>query len=204
LIHSSFVECILLLRTWAIWNRNKSLGIGLVALLLAFIVLQFVLGNDFVNSMEYASPPYPGFRGCLVTNADRILWGTQATVMVVDAVVFVLIVISAYLSYQRGNIGKFSFIIYKDGIMFYVYMFFVVAASMAATIALPLDMILLFSPLQYMLQSILASRIVLNIRGAGNRSRETELHTCYSDPSPIAIPLHTLCMEDLASCDSIR
>lgn len=66
-------EAILAIRTWAIWRRNKVIGIGLGFLTAANIVTQCVMLNKFVKSMKYAPSPYTGFRGCLITDASRLL-----------------------------------------------------------------------------------------------------------------------------------
>jgi len=88
---------------------------------------------------EHAPSPYPGFRGCLIINSDRILWGIHASIMVVDAVAFAFMAISAHQAYRPGNICKFSFIVYRDGILFYIFLLSwgISAAKVATVITLP-------------------------------------------------------------------
>ena len=102
----SLFEVILGIRTWAVWNRNKLIGVGLAILIIAVFVLQCIYINQFVHSMECkrpdgcirydylilvhaalidASSPYPGFRGCFITNADRILGRAYISLTVVEA-----------------------------------------------------------------------------------------------------------------------
>ena len=98
-------EAILAIRTWAVWNRSKSIGIGLVALLIASLVLQCIFAHIFVLSIECMSvyigcdyptkkcsvdrsPPYLGFRRCFITNADRIVWVCYSSATIVRACPF--------------------------------------------------------------------------------------------------------------------
>ena len=72
----------LAVRTWAVWNRNKGVGISLTVLSSAACVLQAFFLSQFLNSIQSASifssvcipievldlivssRPYPRFRGC--------------------------------------------------------------------------------------------------------------------------------------------
>jgi hypothetical protein len=96
-------QVILSIRTWAIWNRSKTVGILLVVSNLAGLVLQFVLLPRFIRAFECtltsislvalsdhaalidAPPPYPGFRGCFLTKTSIILWGIYAVFTAIEA-----------------------------------------------------------------------------------------------------------------------
>jgi hypothetical protein len=100
----SFVEVILSMRTWAVWNRNKMVGILLAVSIIASSVAECILLNNFVQGLECAfssllygtifdsfvyldaPPPYPGFRGCFIAKSDRSsLWGNYAALTAVQA-----------------------------------------------------------------------------------------------------------------------
>jgi hypothetical protein len=98
-----FCEVVLCIRTWAVWNKSRIIGIGLAILILGDLIVQCFLVNKFVVSMECAffgchllslfdhdtctdSPSlYPGFRGCFVTHANRALWTNYTLLTIVDA-----------------------------------------------------------------------------------------------------------------------
>jgi len=183
-------EGILAVRTWAVWNRNKLVGILLaVSILTGFIPLCILL-NKFLQSMEYGHAPYPGFRGCFITRSNRMLWGVYATTTATQSIFLVLVAISAFKSYRLGHVGRFSLIVYRDGIMFYVYLLCISAANVAAIIVLPPSLALLLTPFEYLLYSVLTIRIILNIREVASEGMQTEMHSIYHEQPSVDIPLH--------------
>ena len=96
-------EVVLCIRTWAIWRRNKVIGAGLVALLIASLVLECIELNREVrsfgrmssglHSMSFnlrlgvlvARPLFPGFRGCLFSNSPTNLWINYAMLAILQA-----------------------------------------------------------------------------------------------------------------------
>jgi len=172
-------EVILAVRTWAIWRRNRIVGVSLAALTIANLVVQCIMANSFVNSLEYAPPPYPGFRGCFVTKDSRILWASCASLAAVEAIVLAFIAISAFRTYKQNNKNKFSYVIYRDGIMFYVYLLCITVANGGILIAAPIGLTVLLAPLEDVLYSVFTARIILNIRGVADHGTQTELHTTY-------------------------
>jgi len=184
-------EVILAFRTWAVWNRNKTVGALLVVSILATIIPQCILTNSFIRSIKYAPAPYSGFRGCFATTTSHILWANFTSIVITEAICLVLMVISAFQSYRLCGFGRLSLIIHRDGIISYVYMLCISIANMAIEIAAPLDpMDGLLTPYEYLLYSVLTARIILNIRDAGNRNLQTDLHSTYQEVSLETIPIH--------------
>jgi hypothetical protein len=133
-------EAVLAIRTWAIWNRNKIIGIALAARIPSMLVVELVFVNRFLHSLQRASvalqaryyladkcnrfidadPPYPGFRGCFNTRAQRSLWQNYTMLTVAEAGMFhwlyyiyleiyviiallILMIISAFRSCQSSS-----------------------------------------------------------------------------------------------------
>jgi len=186
----SIAEAVLAIRTWAIWNRNKIIGIALAARIPSMLVVELVFVNRFLHSLQHADPPYPGFRGCFNTRAQRSLWQNYTMLTVAEAALLILMIISAFRSYRRGNNNELSYIIHRDGILSYVFLFCITVVNLVITIVLPIDMMILLTPLEDVLYSVLTTRIVLNIRLFGSRGLQpAELHTGF-DESPATIALH--------------
>jgi len=80
-------EAVLAVRTWALWQQNPIIGVVLTALTLAHLVVQCVVLNIYVSSLQYGSPLYPGFRGCFITTTSGILWINYTAVAIVEAIV---------------------------------------------------------------------------------------------------------------------
>jgi len=190
LLEVTFVEIVLCIRTWAVWNRSRIIGIGLAILIFGDLIVQCFLVNKFVVSMEYSPALYPGFRGCFVTHANRALWTNYTLLTIVDAVVLVLMGISAFRSYRRSNISKLTLIVHRDGILFYIYLLGISIANVVTTATFPLDLMILLSPLGSALYALLTTRIVLNIRDASTQGcNKSELHTGYDDSSTVITPI---------------
>jgi len=178
IVQSFFSQAVLSIRTWAVWNRNKAVGIGLVTLTIVQVISQSILTNDFVSTMDLAPPPIPEYRGCFVSASSKNIWKNYVVGTTVEAVVLTLMIISAFRSYRLGNVGKLSHIIYRDGVLFYIYLLCLPIANLAATLALPVELMSLLIPLQDMLYAVFTTRVVLNIREETTKQGpQTELHT---------------------------
>jgi len=171
-----FSEVALTIRTWAMWNRNQVVGIGLLAFTLASIVVQCIFAKTFISSFEYAHSPYSEFRGCLLTRAIKSLWKNYVVLTVFEIIVFVLVAISAFRAYRYGSPQRLMYIIHRDGILFYIYLLCLTAINLVDTIVFPNELMTVLTPLQGCMYSVFVARIVLNIREECNRDASIELH----------------------------
>jgi len=176
-------EVILAIRTWAVWHRNRYVGIGLGGLTIANVVVQCVMLEKYIPSFEYAPPPFPGWRGCFVTGADGVMWVNFTAMAVVEAAILILMAISAYWSYKWGNSDELSHIVYRDGIQLYIYLLLISVGNVAIMKALPFEDTVTLSFIQEIMYPVLTTRIVLNIRDAAGTRRgfQTELHDTYAE-----------------------
>jgi len=176
-------EIILCLRTWAIWNTNKVVGIVLASALLALFIVQCIVTDRFNRSLKFAPSPYSEFRGCFITGAsDRVLWVEFVTLFLLQLLFFTLVSISAFRSYRTGRHSELSYIIHRDGILSYVYILVFSGANLVTTIlvaAPAFGSIPIPSDLLAALHSVLTTRIVLNIRMTAIQGKSTELHSSY-------------------------
>jgi len=180
-------EGILGLRTWAIWKRSRNIGIGLGAMMLANLVVQFYFVNRVNKSMTFAPALYPGYRGCFITGASRIIWVNYASLTVVEIVVLALVCISAFRSYRQGHSSELTNVVHKDGIMFYVYLLVLTIANVFIDLLAPEALLTMISPLEDCLYSVLTTRIIINIRDVTYSQHETV--TITTDQRNLARPL---------------
>lgn len=174
-------ELVLCIRTWAVWGKNKAVGIGLLAVVIAALVSECVILSTQPQTGGFAPPLYPGFRGCYGTMDVAKLWLNYTLVGIVEAVALMLMVVSAVISYRQGLWGDLSRIVHRDGILFYVYLLCLSAGNVVAAIILPPDYRDTTTPLQTLLYSVFTTRIVLNVREASSQGPRTELHGTYLD-----------------------
>ncbi|EDR07357.1 uncharacterized protein LACBIDRAFT_327790 [Laccaria bicolor S238N-H82] len=166
------VVFIMMIRTWAVWHRDKRVGILFAALCCLYVGLATVGNVRFIRSLVLAEPPIPGFRGCFVTAAENSLTNDYIMLVVME-------------SPQTGSVNRLTAIIYRDGILFYLYLlvrsFFSTLFNGVMTLRPQLDLHVAFVPHCMALYSGLTSRVVLNIRevayaGPTTTGLETQLH----------------------------
>jgi len=186
-------QVVLSIRTWAVWKLNKFVGLGLGALTVAHIVVQCMVLSRYIPSLRYASPPYPGFRGCFITQANGVMWISYTAEAIVETVVLALMVISAIRLYGSGSHGELSYMIHRDGIQLYVYLLAISFANVAIMKGLPFEDTVLSAFMQAVMYPVLTARIVLNIRDVSSRGVPTELHSDFQPPPLVfAAPLHQM------------
>jgi len=100
----------------------------------------------------------------------------------VEAVVLMLMSISAVRIYRQGTAGELAHVIHRDGILFYIYLLVVDVTNLAFTVAMPLEWVTTLTGLEIVLYSVLTCRIILNIRGVAHHSIYPELHTSFFKP----------------------
>lgn len=196
LIQIILAEIVITIRTWAVWHRHKIISVGLGALFVGSLIFTCVVTSRFLATAEYAPPPYPGFRGCFFSAAaTKNLWPIYMCMTATSSIILTLMGISAFQSYRLGNNNELSYVIHRDGIMFYFYLLCLTATDMAVKFAAPPDMNYLMDPLLGALYPVFVSRIVFNIRQAGNRVSETEVHTRNQETAlefSVTVPLQVM------------
>jgi len=159
-------EIIIFIRTYAVWNKDKRVGIGLALLWMAVQIPTGILAERFLDSLDFIQNPYPDiFRGCLALSATKVIYSSWVMFILMEGVVLALMVTSALRTYRK-NTSTFMNVIYVDGIRFSLYMFCVTLVNVITTIYLPIDFISIGSCLEIVLHSILACRLVIGLREA--------------------------------------
>jgi len=182
----TFAEIILSVRTWAVWKCNRYVGLLLSGLFVGSLILDSVLVERYLKTLALAPPLYHGFRGCFLTGASDIIYINFILMVVVDIIVLVLMCISAWQSYRRGNANELSVVVHRDGMLFYVYLLVFTEGNFIIMLAAPPSFQTMLTPLQTTFYSVFSCRIVLNIRSAstgGHLPTMTELHTTHVEQS---------------------
>lgn len=157
-------ELIFTLRAWAVWKRDKLLGIALSIFLLAIAVASYVVVCLSQRSLAYSGRPYPGFQGCYMTGSNKVSYVNWLLLMAYEAVLLVLMIIPGVTAYREGGNKGLYAVVYCDGILFYVYLFVLSTTNVIVINAFPADYFYILSPAERCLHSVLASRVLLHIR----------------------------------------
>jgi len=178
LFSMNIAEVVLCIRTWAIWRRNFWVGIGLSTLVCSGVIAQCRVMALFSESLVFADPPFPGYKGCFIIGAGRLMLWNYFVMFIIETVVLALMTISAIKAYRAHDHNRLLHVVHRDGIIFYVYILCASIANGAIIIFSPLDLLGLLSPMEAVIYSVLTTRIIFNIRQMmDNPLNSVELHT---------------------------
>ncbi|EEB92982.1 hypothetical protein MPER_08428, partial [Moniliophthora perniciosa FA553] len=116
-------EIVLTLRLWAVWRRSIPIAIGLAVFFLGCWVPCFVLLNQFLESMTFAIPPLPHFRGCFISGGSHILYMCWVLMMIYDTGTLIMIIIPGIRAYRMGGSSELLNVVYRDGAIYYAFIF---------------------------------------------------------------------------------
>ncbi|ETW74783.1 hypothetical protein HETIRDRAFT_456322 [Heterobasidion irregulare TC 32-1] len=161
--HPPTLKGIIIMRTWAIWGRRKSIGIFLISLFTASLITACVCLALFEKSTRFVPistlGPLSTGKGCLADRANIDVVGTYASFTVFDTVIVILTVIKGLqLRELHPSHSNLFLTLYRDGMLFYVTLFVIVAVAT--------DLMLLLLGLQRVLYSVLSARILFHIHQA--------------------------------------
>ncbi|KDR66741.1 hypothetical protein GALMADRAFT_216830 [Galerina marginata CBS 339.88] len=157
-------EVILTLRAWAVWNRNRLLTIILLILWCGVWIPIAVFEGNFLASLKLGTPPYAGFLGCFIIGANSDLFLCILLLMIWNIVVFALIAFMGIRINAWKSTSRLSQLIYRDGAIYYFYVFVLSILNVIAIVTFPVGYQFVLLPMERCLHSILASRVLLNLR----------------------------------------
>ncbi|CAL1700258.1 unnamed protein product [Somion occarium] len=173
-------EMILVIRTWAIWGRSKAIGITLTVCAVLACGSVLYVEKSFLDSLRFFTYPSRATAGCLIT--------TQNSIVAVSFIVVIIFETSLFISPSRSssyfNINQrnstllannrgLTSVLYRDGILFYVYLFCTSMANFIVILAVPRDLANILVNIQRVLHSCLSARVVLNLREASQQESST-------------------------------
>lgn len=166
-------ECIIILRTVALWGGQRSIKYSLLAIFtLTFIAASVALGKFQSTTRFIPTESLGNFstgKGCLVGKASVDVIGTYISFTVFDTVIVTLTMIKA-VRLRRLSRSSLVETLYRDGMLYYVTLFLFSFVSVVIILAVASDLMLLLLGFQRSLYSILSGRILLHI----HRAREKE------------------------------
>ncbi|KAH7890533.1 hypothetical protein F5I97DRAFT_39802 [Phlebopus sp. FC_14] len=115
-------ELIFMIRTWAVWKNNWTLGV--VLLLIGAICLASAMFGvqEFNESMTFLTGS--GVGGCLPRESNNMLLVDWSMFIVMEAVLLGLVLYRTYLNYKEGHkICKLMQVIIHDGVLYFAVLF---------------------------------------------------------------------------------
>ncbi|KAG7440600.1 uncharacterized protein BT62DRAFT_577972 [Guyanagaster necrorhizus] len=162
-------EVILTARVWAVWECNKKLTFGLPVFFLLCWAPNFAMMGVFLKSMKFGPAPLPSL-GCFVTTSDDILYLCWTCLMIYDTGMLLLMLVAGVRAYKTGGDSALFNVVFRDGVMYYAYLFVISVINVAMILSLPRDLVHLLSSAERVIHALLTSRVVLDIRAQGKRT----------------------------------
>ncbi|CAA7270814.1 unnamed protein product [Cyclocybe aegerita] len=153
----SLFSVILTFRAWAVWDRHRVLTILLPILFLGCCIPPPIILGLFIPTTEFQQLP-PPLSGCVLVRGYPIVAVAWILLLVWDALILTLMVISAIKAYRyRGNSALYR-VVYGEGIIYYFYLFGFSAVNIV---------LLHLGAVDTSYRFMLTSRVLLHIRKAG-------------------------------------
>jgi hypothetical protein len=167
-------EMLLVLRTYAFWQGNKRLLYGLIAYSVvtigAAVAINFapeqLLDSVYTGVVE----PQPIQSGCLLESSKHGAL-VYVVLLLYEIVILALIAYKRFHAY-RGFNTLIVRIIYRDGMFYILCIISITFANVVINLTLPSEYTDLLETAQIVLHSVLASRILFNLRKSVYHSQD--------------------------------
>jgi len=166
----NLAECILVLRTYAIWNYDIRVGIGLFTALIGTCIFEGFDLMKVAESFIFIDSPSPlDFPGCFISQVDPSpAQPAYLTLLVFETVVFI-ITLFKLLRRRKAHYGNPSVLLETlllDGLASYVMVFGISLINIILLRTLSGEIGNVLITFHRVLHSILATRLVLGLRRA--------------------------------------
>lgn len=178
-------EGILIIRTVAVWGNSRRILILLLTLFVAMIPLIFYCAIRFLGSASFAVNPPPMENpaipnsgplasGCFLTGSndtgDKLQFTAFVVLLAYETLVFIIAMSrAAYLRQWGVKRSALYKAIFRDGLVFYVYLFVASLINIVVLIETPKIGFVYVTSHYRALHVVFAERIILNIRAADAR-----------------------------------
>ncbi|KAF9258629.1 hypothetical protein L218DRAFT_1004776 [Marasmius fiardii PR-910] len=156
-------ELLLVLRIWAVWERTSNVGMILLVFALVCSVAAAIFFERFLEGIQcyelQIAPPAQNMGRCFCVIGNKDIYVCWVFLMVYN-----FMAIPAFRVFRRGGNSHLLKVVCRDGVLYYALIFIVSLINVIMILILPSDFILLLSPFERILHSILASHAILHIR----------------------------------------
>ncbi|KAJ7581991.1 hypothetical protein C8J56DRAFT_1028967 [Mycena floridula] len=161
-------ETILLLRTWALWGQSMRVLKVLSIISLAIVVPSVVLMVKYLREIQFSLPPSPTISGCYPLRSSNLIFIVYVLIVFDESVVMFLTLWIGYKRYM-GSKNQLVYVLYRDGILYFVYQFFFHLGNVVVMIAAPPELWDLLNTIQRVMHTLLSTRVMLHVRELDSR-----------------------------------
>ncbi|KAJ8075815.1 hypothetical protein PM082_021447 [Marasmius tenuissimus] len=152
----AFSEIILILRTYALWERKRSILLVLGSTTMIAIISGAICLQKQNESLVFAPTMGPG---CHIIKADNIAFISYIVLLFTETIIAVLTLVKGYHDLRRTR-SPWVVQLYQHGILFYVYLLALSLGNILTGVINPRMGTWLASP-QRVLHSLLSSRVLI-------------------------------------------
>ncbi|KAJ3776015.1 hypothetical protein FB446DRAFT_348522 [Lentinula raphanica] len=164
-----FVLVVLTIRTWVLWKKDIKLSFGLPLFYICCWMPIFYGLNQFLQSLIFIPSPIPQVSGCAYLGGQKIFYICWVFLAVYEVGMLILMFIPGFRLFYLGHGSGLTKIVYRDGIIYYIFLVIWSAINAVASISLSgtsLETVL--STYQRVMHTVLTSRAILHIRSSSN------------------------------------
>ncbi|KAG1884028.1 hypothetical protein F4604DRAFT_1952541 [Suillus subluteus] len=151
-------ECFFMLRTYALWNKNKILLVAMLSTFFAFLVASLSISFTTTVPAAYATSAIPGITGCYQSSFSFRLFTPFLLLSVFELGLMILTLIRAIQSW-RINPSRLCVALVKHNIFYYTCGFLFSMVNIFTSLLLQYSYNSMFYDFQIMILAILATRM---------------------------------------------
>ncbi|KAF9448153.1 hypothetical protein P691DRAFT_775626 [Macrolepiota fuliginosa MF-IS2] len=163
-VGACFSEMLLTIRTWAIWGKGRGLTYALFGTFTLMWIAVFILMGFYIKFSKHDVSPAPQLVGCVLLSAGLYLALCFVLLVLYDAVTLVLMMMRGMSAFRSGRNSELFRVVYRDGIIYYVYLFGLSLLNIIVIFKLPRKYVTLLVTITGIVHSVLACRVILHIR----------------------------------------
>jgi len=152
-------QVVLIFRTYAVWGRSMSILVYLCLIQVAAVIIFIFILNKFYLSIIFVPSPYPRFAPCVPVLGDSQSFVVFCTIMVVELNILCVLLIKGLSQWQRMSTPLVQ-TLYRDGVAYFAVLFLISLIN----VLYHSSCFSVVAEHQRVLHSILASRVIINIR----------------------------------------
>ncbi|KAJ8580924.1 hypothetical protein M405DRAFT_19496 [Rhizopogon salebrosus TDB-379] len=165
-------EGLLIIRIYVAWNSKRLLTFLLVFPVVCFVSSYILSDTQLVfNFTNMISNPIPDPGNCLFSGGRNNVFEYSA-LLLYELVLLCLMLFVRFRRYKNG-IGAFQQIFFKDTTRYMLYIMIMSSISIILTMAPPITWVSITDSPQILMHSVLASRILFNLRESEGRPQTT-------------------------------
>ncbi|PAV19462.1 hypothetical protein PNOK_0439600 [Pyrrhoderma noxium] len=136
-------EVVLAMRTWAVWAQDKFVGYFLIVWVLLTTIPNFTLLGLLAKGLSFIPLDVP-WTGCFISSGNPLLLSLcWVLLMIMEAGTLTLMFIKGYQNFRmQGRTPLFN-AVYRDGSLFYVYLFAFSVINVSVIFTVPNGLFLL-------------------------------------------------------------